>query len=352
MTPAPRAGLRRAIRADIRRSIRHFAARMGDGGHVTNLVLQRLAGGLESSFVLLVRATLHTRRARRALRFVVKGAPAAHAREVQVHQRCLPALPRRLGPLLLGSHQFEGTGVMMYFEEVRPRTRWPWANATAAGQTLDALAHLHQCHDDDVLAAVGDWAYEPVLLERGRATLGALEEIPRRFLPYDLLRTLPSARRLVLRLPRLRGELLAHAPFGRAALHGDVHSGNAMLVEGGHGDEALLVDWARARLGSPLEDVSSWLLSLGLWEPEARRRHDTLLLRYVQTWGVVSRLDEGLRGAFWVAGASNGLAGALAYHLWTLGRALRGGVPSEIATALRPAQAWARVLRRADACAT
>jgi hypothetical protein len=44
-----------------------------------------------------------------------------------------------------------------------------------------------------------------------------------------------------------------------------------------------LIDWARARRGSPFEDVASWLHSLGCWEPEARRRHDSLLTDVIST---------------------------------------------------------------------
>ena len=50
-----------------------------------------------------------------------------------------------------------------------------------------------------------------------------------------------------------------------------------MVRKSGGQHEPVLIDWARARAGSPFEDVSSWLQSLGFWEPAVKRKHDTLL---------------------------------------------------------------------------
>ena len=149
-------------------------------------------------------------------------------------------------------------------------------------------------------------------------------------------------------LPAIRAALLGAPPLGLAVIHGDVHSGNA-TVRGERGTErAVLLDWGRARLGSPLEDVSSWLQSLGYWEPEARRRHDTLLRRYLAVRGLPTHLGSDLRSAYWLASSCNALAGALRYHLvvadgW-------GGAPSRArAEAARAARDHLRVIRRADA---
>jgi aminoglycoside phosphotransferase (APT) family kinase protein len=127
-----------------------------------------------------------------------------------------------------------------------------------------------------------------------------------------------------------------------------VHSGNAMVRAGQEAERVVLLDWGRARLGSPLEDVSSWLQSLGYWEPEAKRRHDTLLQRYLVARGLVPRLGRDLRDAYWLASAGNVLAGALRYYLVVADGG--GGAPSRTrAEAGRAARDQLRVVRRADA---
>jgi aminoglycoside phosphotransferase (APT) family kinase protein len=109
----------------------------------------------------------------------------------------------------------------------------------------------------------------------------------------------------------------------------------------------VLLDWGRARLGSPLEDVSCWLQSLGTWEPEARRRHDSLLASYLAARGLPPRLDRALRTAYWLAGASNALSGALLHHLSVL---LDDAQPEAARwPAARSARDLVRVLRQADA---
>jgi hypothetical protein len=111
--------------------------------------------------------------------------------------------------------------------------------------------------------------------------------------------------------------------------------------------QPVLLDWGRARRGSPLEDVSSWLRSLCHWEPAAMRRHDTLLCRYLSARGWTGGLGRGLRDAYWLAGASNALSGALLHHLSVLEAA--AGTPAW-PKALHAAHDWLRAIRRADAC--
>jgi hypothetical protein len=75
--------------------------------------------------------------------------------------------------------------------------------------------------------------------------------------------------------------------------------------------------WLAARPGAPLEDVSAWVQSLGHWEPQARRYHDTLVRQYLAARGLEPRLDRTFRRLYWIAGACNALAGALRYHFVT-----------------------------------
>ena len=117
------------------------------------------------------------------------------------------------------------------------------------------------------------------------------------------------------------------------------------MRRGAAGAEPVLLDWARARPGSPLEDVSAWVQSLGHWEPQARRYHDTLVRQYLAARGLEPRLDRTFRHLYWIAGACNALAGALRYHLVTVQQAR---TPQARATALGLIYKWLRPLRCAD----
>jgi aminoglycoside phosphotransferase (APT) family kinase protein len=119
--------------------------------------------------------------------------------------------------------------------------------------------------------------------------------------------------RVATNLRAKRSYLTAHT--GVAVLHGDVHSGNTAIRPAAGGPRAVLLDWGQASIGSPLEDVSSWLQSLSYWEPRVKRRHDTLLTRYFGCAGRGSRLDPELRKLYWLAAASNAMVGAPRYHL-------------------------------------
>ena len=162
-----------------------------------------------------------------------------------------------------------------------------------------------------------------------------------------LVRHLGSARRLTLAMTAMRRELLTFLPFGKVAIHGDVHTGNVLVRRHPGGAEPVLIDWGRARGGSPLEDLSAWLQSLGYWEPQARRRH-TLISTYLSACGMDRRLSSDFRDAYWLAGASNAFSGALEYYL----SLLVGGMPvapARKAVAAHCARDWLRIVRRAAA---
>ena len=108
--------------------------------------------------------------------------------------------------------------------------------------------------------------------------------------------------------------------------------------------DVILIDWARARVGSPREDVASWLHSLGCWEPRARRRHDTLMRAYLDSRRVPCAFDSELRVEYWLASVSNGLSGAIRYHLAVVADpAATRAAHANSSTAL---MAWERVVRR------
>jgi aminoglycoside phosphotransferase (APT) family kinase protein len=56
----------------------------------------------------------------------------------------------------------------------------------------------------------------------------------------------------------------------QTVVHGDVHPGNVLVQKTRGSTRVALIDWGRARLGSLLEDVASWLHAIGCWEPAAR----------------------------------------------------------------------------------
>jgi hypothetical protein len=145
-------------------------------------------------------------------------------------------------------------------------------------------------------------------------------------------------------LPRIRRRLLSDAA---TVIHGDMHPGNVILRRTGGSIEVILIDWARARIGSPLEDIASWLHSLGCWEPQARRRHDTLMRAYLQSPRAGRLFDSDVRVDYWFASVSNGLSGAIRYHLAvSADPATTQAARANSGLAL---MAWQRVVRRAAA---
>lgn len=158
--------------------------------------------------------------------------------------------------------------------------------------------------------------------------------------------SLRMVEKVIEHLPRLRQQLLGDTDFQARLIHGDVHPGNALL-RSEVGLRPVLIDWGRARIGSPLEDVSSMLQSLRFYEPSALQRHDTHLKDYLSGTGRDRRITDAMRSAYWVAGASNALAGALGSHLMIAAdqtRPLR-----QRGTAYEAALDWLRVIRRAHA---
>src|SRR5690606_22940729 len=93
------------------------------------------------------------------------------------------------------------------------------------------------------------------------------------------------------------------------------------------------------------EDVASWLHALGCWEPQARRRHDTLLRVYLDARRVRRALDTGLRVEYWLASACNGLSGAIRYHIALA--ADPASTDKQRRDAARALRSWQRVIRRA-----
>lgn len=321
-------------------------------GSLTELRIRTrtLRGGLESPAVLAVEARFRDRWDRlRCEAFVVKLLSGEPAREACIYERLVTRCAADLAPALLGVERLEAGGCLLVLEKIRPVRRWPWRDPAAARDLIVRLAWLHASAPmDEAAASLPAWDYEGELHTRAAAAVEILEGLPRDADFTPLRRSLPSLRRVAGRLPEMRLQLLALPGLGLAVLHGDVHPGNAMVRRRHARDVPVLLDWGRARIGSPLEDVASWLQSLGFWELEARRRHDTLLGAYLEARGLPPRADRALRDAYWIAAASNVLAGALLIHLWTA-RDLPAGSPAR-ARAAQAARAALRIIRRAEAC--
>lgn len=318
------------------------------GGPIGDLRLgcRPLRGGL-SSEVWSVAARFDQRGKQRRATFIAKLLEGAAVREAAVYRRLSPTLARSFSPEILGVHRLDEGRLLLCLERIVPASRWPWRDTAWAAQVLDRLARLHTLPPQGA-APLPAWDYEVELQRAAQALLELAEEERRNASLAPLARSLPALRRMVSALPAVRRQLLSFQPLGSAVIHGDVHPGNTMIRRRTARHEPVFLDWGRARLGSPLEDVSSWLQSLGCWEPEAKRRHDTLLVGYLAARGLPPVLTRSLRDAYWLSAASNVLSGALLHELSTARRPAHA--EARRASALHAARTWLRVIRRADAC--
>ena len=315
------------------------------GGRLHTVRIRPLRGGLQAAGVFRVQAQL--RRSTGSLQpvqFVVKLARGAMRRECAVYRTLAAQRAEALAPRLLDVIH-AGATALLFLEWVRPVCRWPWRDVHTAEQVLVRLARLHQWPWETGVQEVQPWVYDHALLQAGQATLEILQRVIREQGATQWQAAVPMTKRLVAALPEIRRVLLATSSHARW-IHGDMHPGNVILRRSAAGVEPVLLDWARARAGSFLEDISAWVQSLGHWEPQARRFHDTLLRSYLRARGLEPVLPRDFRRLYWIAGACNALAGALQYHLQTCAQTR---TPTTQAIARMLVQKWLRVIRRADA---
>lgn len=305
-----------------------------------------LRGGIEASGVTLVtvRYRNHSNR-QQVFRLVAKHLTGRPVREAAVYQRLVAAHARNLAPRLLAVEGCGSGDILLLIEAVRRTTSWPWRSLKAGEELFAQLAEFHT-------AAIGattlvpEWDYEAELKVVAELTRATLEQCRKDTDLAVLARDLPALDRVLRALPADRKQLLSERPFGSRPIHGDLHPGNVIMSRRDGQDKPIFLDWGRARVSSPLEDVSSWLQSVSYWEPEGRRRHDTLLAAYLSALGMDRRLTDSLRAAYWMAAASNALSGTLLHHLCIA----RDGRQSsrQRAAAARAARDALRVIRRAD----
>ncbi|HEU4581121.1 MAG TPA: aminoglycoside phosphotransferase family protein [Polyangiaceae bacterium] len=309
------------------------------------IAVRPLHGGLVSGSVQWVIAR-HS--CGRHCTFVAKRLDGTARREAGIHRTLMTTPVRPLAPALLGLHE-GGTGAdWLFLEALSPLQAWPWHDLERAGDVLRSLAHLHALRRASRLGrVVRGWDYERELRDRGERLVELLEQRRPELRPLGLAQRAWFVRRFVERLSSARRRMLDLAALPPTLIHGDVHSGNVLLCARGGQVAPVFLDWGRARIGSPLEDVSSWLQSLGYWEPQARQRHDTLLRAYLSARGQPWPPTPELRCAYWVAAACNSIAGAAEWHLHrAVDPALRAEERSRAAAALLD---HLRVVRRAYA---
>lgn len=321
------------------RVIDFVARRYAMPAQTVQVNLQRLGGGLESNVSLAsVTGTRSVQGVPR--RLVVKELRGGLRREADVYRRLWERLAQPPAARPLGV-EAAGDADYLYLENVRASSAWPWSDPRLAAEVCRELARLHDARG--LRGPVFDWGYEQELAASADATLWTALHA-RDEAGVRCWRRAGDLRRVVAALPAMRKRLFEG---GTTVIHGDVHPGNVIVRAGRGTPRVVLIDWGRARLGSPLEDAASWLHSLGCWEPEARRRHDTLLRAYLQSRATPSPADGALRRDYWYASAANGLAGAIRYHLAV--RWDRGATARQHYDSWRALRAWERVIRRAAA---
>jgi len=319
---------------------------LGGGANDVSLELYPFRNGLESAVARVVARRRVVDGRTRTVAFVVKQLTGRGRQEAAIYAH-LAGLTLSGAPRVLAVEQGDNSAYL-FLEYVRPAQSWPWRHLGYTALVLERLANLHVAIPVDALGAVVGSDYEARL---GRSAQETLAVVERAAIQEDLEWLRPARRtvqKTVASLGAMRAALLNAEPFGTTLLHGDVHSGNVRIRLRGGAPEAVLLDWGRARFGSPLEDVASWLLSLGCWEPEAKRRHDTLLQRYLIARGLSSALDRDLRRAYWLAAASNVLAGALLYQVSVAAGWTDASARDRLA-ASGAARGHLRALRRAQA---
>jgi aminoglycoside phosphotransferase (APT) family kinase protein len=285
-----------------------FVARHWKAAPSVDLDLQRVHGGLESQVARAIIRSAHPSATNIPRRFMVKELKGTHQREADIYRVLWNSLTDPPAARLLGVER-EAVASYLYLEDVLPICSWPWREHEASAAVCRALAQLHDARLD--AAPLQPWDADDDLLRSAGETLRVVSTAPtgtwRR--PGDL-------RRVVTALPTIRQRLL---DVDATLIHGDIHPGN-VIVRQAHGPcRVALIDWARARIASPLEDIASWLHSLGCWDPEMRRRHDSLLREYLAARRPALTLTAEVRGRYWLASACNGLWGAIRYHVTILG---------------------------------
>jgi aminoglycoside phosphotransferase (APT) family kinase protein len=301
--------------------------------------VQSLHGGLES---VVARARIASASAASGIprELVVKQLSGAFAREADVYEALWNHLDHPPAVQMFG-RDVAGDATYLYLEHAASFSPWPWSDTALAARVCRELAHLHDA--PRLSSQAFSWNCEDELIRSAADTVD-FATAARDSSGGRVWRRLGDLRRVARALPRIRRHLLSD---GATVIHGDMHPGNVILRRTAESVDVVLIDWARARIGSPLEDIASWLHSLGCWEPQARRRHDTLMRAYLDARRVRCTFSSKLRADYSFGSVSNGLSGAIRYHLAVM--ADPAATPSARTKSGVALLAWERVVRRAAA---
>jgi hypothetical protein len=303
------------------------------------VTLSVLEGGLESAVARIDVKDCHDSQGD-PVRFVVKRLSGDQRQEARAYE-LLKETGLDISPPLLGIR--ESRGICYLFLDWMPQTsEWPWEDMEWAARITEQLARLHET--ESLRLESGTWDYEIDLASSGARTLELVEKVSGRELRSITARR-GSLRRFLGDLPSIRDFLLNEGPLDPTLIHGDVHPGNAIVHDDGVTSDAFLIDWGRTRVGSPFEDLSSWLQSLGVWEQRARQGHDRLLTRYLHARGL-DAITPRVRDHYWIAAGCNSLSGALRFHLLVALDQPEGSGAREYHVGI--AVRWMAVLRRAE----
>jgi hypothetical protein len=265
-------------------------------------------------------------------------------REHKIHATIAAADCGNMAARVLGWRPTGPDAGYLFLEWIPAVSSWPWRDTKHASLVLRQLARLHCCKKELLTPALDRWDYESELDESARGTVVLYRRLFAAGFRAGSRPMTKPLERFCEALPEIRKRLTAFS--GTSVLHGDIHPGNTVIHANGSMPRAVLIDWGRARSGAPLEDVCSWLHSLGFWEPEVRRVHDTLLETYLDARGADARITPSLREACWLAGGCNAMAGALRYHLEVANDPLR--TEEQRRTSTLGAADWLRIISRAD----
>jgi aminoglycoside phosphotransferase (APT) family kinase protein len=298
-----------------------------------------LQGGLESAVARIEVRDRHDS-CGDPIRFVVKKLSGDQRQEARAYE-LLSGTDLVIAPRLLGVRESRGA-CYLFLAWIPQTSEWPWNDLAWAGRIAEQLAKLHEI--ETLRLDTGTWDYELDLSSSARKTLELVEAVSDRDFRCITQRR-ASLRRFVAELPAIRDFLFNEGPLNPTLIHGDAHPGNAIVHDDGVSSDAFLIDWGRTRLGSPFEDLSSWLQSLGVWEQRARQGHDRLLRRYLHARGL-DAITPRVRDHYWIAAGCNSLSGALRFHLLVAFDQPEGSGAREYHVGI--ANRWMAVVRRAE----
>lgn len=190
-----------------------------------------LRGGSEAAAVTLITARHRDDRGRRRLfRCVSKTLVGRPMREAEAYE-CLTAVyANGFSPQLLGVDRSAPNSATIYLEAINQPCAWPWQHLPVARALLERLAAFHVAAAGNT-TALPAWDYETDLRVSAEATLEGVDSC-RHDPDLEVLgRELMPVSRIVHALPKLRRQLLEDASFGTGAIHGDVHTGNALFPD-------------------------------------------------------------------------------------------------------------------------